>query len=87
VRKSKFTNEQMVTAVKQAELGMLVADICRKYGITQRTFYRWQSKGGGSKSEVKRLKELEEENRKRKQLVADRCLDKQILQEVLSKKP
>ncbi len=66
---------------------MPIIEVCRKYGVSQQTIYRWRSKFGGlSRSELKRLKNLEDENRKLKQLVADLSLDKHILQDVLSKK-
>lgn len=87
MKKSRFSEEQIITAIKQSELGVSIEDICRKFGISQQTFYRWKKQYGGlSASELRRLKELERENAKLKQLVADLALDKQILQEVLSKK-
>ena len=87
MKKSRFSEAQIVTAIKQSELGISIEDICRKFGISQQTFYRWKKQYGGlSPSELRRLKELERENAKLKQLVADLSLDKQILQEVLSKK-
>jgi putative transposase len=87
MRKSKYTEEQVAYALKQAELGTPVADVCRKLGIAEQTFYRWKSKYGGMlPSDVKRLRQLEEENRKLKQMVADLSLDKVMLQDVLSKK-
>lgn len=87
MKKSRFSEEQIVTAIKQSDLGISIEDICRKFGISQQTFYRWKKQYGGlSPSELRRLKELERENAKLKQLVADLSLDKQILQEVLSKK-
>ena len=86
-RKSKFTEEQIVYCLKQEEAGVPIAELVRKYGISQQTFYRWKKQYGGlSRSEVKRLKELERENTKLKQLVADLALDKRILQEALTKK-
>jgi putative transposase len=88
MKKSRFSEGQIISAVKQSDLGISVEDICRKFGISQQTFYRWKKQYGGlSPSELRRLKELERENAKLKQLVADLSLDKQILQEVLSKKP
>ena len=73
--------------MKQIELGIPMDEICRKYGVTKQTLYRWKSKYGSlSASEIQRLKQLEEENRKLKQIVADLTLDKQILQDVLRKK-
>ena len=73
--------------MKQADSGVPVEEVCRKLGVSQQTYYRWKKKSGGLDcSEVRRLKLLEEENRKLKALVADLSLDKQILQDVLSKK-
>ena len=87
MKKSRFTEQQIAFALKQAETGLPVEEVCRKLGISQQTFYRWKKKFGGlDVSEVRRLKLLEEENRKLKSLVADLSLDKQILQDVLSKK-
>lgn len=85
--KKKFTEEQIAFALKQAETGTPVAEVIRKMGITEQTYYRWKKKYGGlGLSELRRLKQLEEENRKLKQMVADLSLDKHMLQEVLSKK-
>ncbi len=87
MKKSKFTEEQITYALKQAELGTPVAEVCRKMGISDATFYNWRTKYGGlSPSELRRLKQLEEENAKLKRLVADLSLDKAMLQDVLSKK-
>ena len=87
MKKSKFTDEQIAYALKQAELGTPVAEVCRKMGISDATFYNWRTKFGGlSPSEVRRMKQLEEENAKLKRLVADLSLDKAMLQDVLSKK-
>lgn len=85
--KKKFTEEQIAYALKQAEHGTQVAEVIRKMGITEQTYYRWKKKYGGlGMSELRRLKQLEEENRKLKQMVADLSLDKHMLQEVLTKK-
>jgi putative transposase len=87
VRKSRFTEEQIAMALRQAESGTPVAEICRKLEVTETTFYRWKKKYGGlGVSELRELKQLREENRKLKQLVADLSLDKSILQEALRKK-
>lgn len=87
MKKSKFTEEQITLALHTAESGTPVNEVCRKLGITDATFYRWKSKYGGlMPSEVRRLKQLEEENRKLKALVADLSLDKHMLQEVIAKK-
>lgn len=87
MKKSKFTEEQITYALKQAELGTPVAEVCCKMGISDATFYNWRTKYGGlSRSELRRLKQLEEENAKLKRLVADLSLDKAMLQDVLSKK-
>jgi putative transposase len=87
MKKSQFTEEQIAFALKQAEMGTAISDICRKMSVTEATFYRWKKKYGGlMPSEVKRLKMLEEENSRLKRLVADLTLDRQILQEVIAKK-
>lgn len=87
MKQSKFTEEQIAYALKQAELGTPVAEVCRKMGISDATFYNWRTKYGRlSPSELRRLKQLEEENAKLKRLVADLSLDKAMLQDVLSKK-
>ena len=87
MRKSKFTESQIVTTLKQVEAGRQVKDVCRKMGISEATFYNWKKKYGGlGVSELRRLRQLEEENRKLKQLVADLSLDKVMLQDVIQKK-
>ena len=87
VKKSKYTEQQIAFALKQAELGTPVEEVCRKMGISDATFYNWKKKYGGlGPSELRRLKQLEEENTKLKRLVADLSLDKTMLQDVLSKK-
>lgn len=84
---SKFTEEQIAFALKQAESGITVAEVCRKMGVSENTLYNWKKKFSGlGVSELRRLRQLEEENRKLKQLVADLSLDKAMLQDVLSKK-
>lgn len=87
MRQSQFTEEQIALALRQAEAGTPVTEICRKLEITETTFYRWKRKFGGlGVSELRELKQLREENRKLKGLVADLTLDQQILQESLRKK-
>jgi len=86
MKRKRFTEEQIIGILKQAEAGGNNQEICRKNGITQQTFYRWRSKYGGMQvSDAKRLKELETENRKLKQLLAEAHLDNAALKEVLSK--
>ena len=87
MKKSRFTEEQIVFALKQAEQGASLPDICRKLGISDATFYTWRKKYGGiSPSELKHLRQLEEENLRLKRLVADLSLDEAMLQDVLAKK-
>ena len=87
MRKSKFTEEQIAFALKQVESGTSVEEVCRKMGVSQATFYLWRKKFGGlGVSELRRLRQLEEENRKLKQLVADLSLDNVMLQDALAKK-
>jgi putative transposase len=87
VRKSRFTEQQISYAFKPAETGTPVAEVIRKMGITEQTFYRWKKQYGGmGVGELRRLRLLEEGSRKLKQLVAELRLDKHILQDVLSKK-
>lgn len=87
MKKSSFTDEQISFALKQAETGTPVADIIRKMEISEQTFYRWKKKYAGLlPSELKRLRQLEDENKRLKQMVAELSLDKHMLQEVLSKK-
>ena len=88
MKKSKYSAEQVEFALRQAESGTSAPEVCRKMGISEQTFYRWKKKYVGmGVAEVTRLRVLEEENRKLKQLVADLSLDKQMLQDVLRKKP
>jgi len=96
MKKTKFTEEQIAFALKQAETGTRVQEVIRKMGISEQTFYNWKKKYGGlgawgpgglGASELRRLRQLEEEeNRRLKRMVADLSLDKQMLQDVLSKK-
>jgi len=87
MKRSKFTDQQIAFILRQADEGVPVEEICRKAGISEQTYYRWRKKYGGlMPSEMKRLKQLEEENTRLKRLVADLSLDKEMLQEVLRKK-
>ena len=87
MKKSKFTEEQIAFALKQADTGTKVPEICRQLGISQATFYAWRKKYGGlGVADVRRLKQLEAENKRLKQMVADLSLDKEMLQEVIRKK-
>ena len=85
--KKRFTEAQIIGVLQEQEAGSKVSDLCRRHGISDATFYNWKSKYGGlTVSEAKRLKSLEDENRRLKKLVADLTLDKDILQDTLSKK-
>jgi putative transposase len=84
--KKRFTEEQIIKILKEHEGGKRAADIVREHGISEQTFYRWKSKFGGMDvSEAKRLRQLEEENRRLKEMVADLSLDNKILKDVISK--
>ncbi len=87
MRQSKYTKEQIVALLYQSENGISVAELTRKLGISEATFHRWKKKFSGMGiTEVRRLKQLEQENRKLKSLVADLSLDKAMLQDILRKK-
>ena len=87
MRKSRYTDEQIAYAIRQVELGTPAAELCRKMGISEQTFYSWKKKYAGmGVAELRRVKQLEDENRRLKGLVADLMLDKHMLQEVLRKK-
>jgi putative transposase len=86
VKAKKYTEEQIIAVLKEAEAGAKIVDLCRKYGMSEATYYNWKTKYSGlTVSELKRLKALEEENRKLKQLVAEQALDNWALKELLSK--
>ena len=87
MKRKRFSVEQIVAVLKQAELGMPVADLIRQVGISEQTFYRWKKEYAGMQSEqVRELKQLQDENARLKKLVAELSLDKAILQDVASKK-
>jgi putative transposase len=87
MKASKFSEAQIAFVLKQAEDGVAIADVCRKAGISDATFYNWRKKYAGlMPSEMKRLRQLEEENAKLKRIVAGLSLDKGMLQDVLAKK-
>ena len=87
MRKQRFTEEQIIQVLHEQESGRKVADICREHGVSDQTFYRWKSKYGGlTVSEAKRLRELEDENRQLKHIVAEQTLDIRALKVALGKK-
>ena len=87
MRKSRFSDEQVIGILKEVEAGVAAKEACRKHGISEQTLYRWKAKFGGMEAnEARRLRDLEEENRRLKQMVADLSLDNQALKEVLKKK-
>ena len=86
MRKSKYSESKIVTLLKEAEAGRKVSDICREHGISSATFYQWRSKYGGMEaSDIKKLKELQEENEKLKRMYADMALENQAIKDLLGK--
>jgi len=86
MKRTRYSEEQVVGILKEAEAGMPVGELCRKYGISDQTYYNWKAKYGGMVvSDVKRLRQFEDENRRLKHLVADLTLDNQALKAVISK--
>ncbi len=86
MRKSRFSEQQIIAILKEHEAGMSTAEVCRRHGISQPTFYSWKSKFGGLEvSEARRLKALEDENRKLKKLLAEQVMDNATLKEMLAK--
>ena len=87
MKRKRYTEPQIVFALQQAEMGTPVAEVCRKMGVAEQTFYRWKRWYGGlGVAEIRRLRQVEDEDRRLRQLVADLTLDKAMLQEVLRKK-
>ena len=86
VKRTRFSEEQIIAVLKEAEAGAKVTELCRRHGIADATFYTWRSKYGGLEiSEMRRLRQLEDENRRLKGIVADQALDLQALKDVLAK--
>lgn len=86
MKRGRFSEEQVIAILKEADAGVKVAELCRKHGISDATFYNWRSRYGGLEvSELRRLRQLEEENRRLKGIVADQALDLRALKEVLTK--
>ena len=87
MKKSRYTESQIVKILKEVEAGRLVKEICREYGVSEATYYNWKAKYGGMEaSDIKRLKELEEENRRLKTMFADLSLEHKILKDIVEKK-
>ena len=86
MKRKQYSEEQIIAILKEAEAGATVADVIRKHGIAEGTYYRWKAKYGGMEvSDAKRLKQVEDENRRLKRIIADQALDIQMLKDVASK--
>ena len=87
MRKSRFTEHQIITILKEVEQGRSVKDVCREHSVSEATYYRWKAKYGGMQaSDIKRLRSLEDENRRLKQMYADLSLENRALKDVIAKK-
>lgn len=87
MRKSRFTENQIITILKEVEKGRFVKDVCREHSVSEATYYQWKTKYGGMEaSDIKRLRELEDENRRLKQMYADLSLENRALKDVIAKK-
>jgi putative transposase len=87
MKRSRFTEEQIITVLREQEVGAKTADVCRKYGVSEATFYKWKAKYGGMEvSDARRLKALEDENAKLKKLLAEAMLDNAMLRDVAARK-
>jgi putative transposase len=87
MRKSRFSENQIITILKEVEKGRTVKDICREHAVSETTYYQWKTKYGGMEaSDIKRLRSLEEENRRLKQMYADLSLENRALKDVIAKK-
>lgn len=87
MKKSRFTETQIITILKEGDLGLKIEELCRKHGISSATYYNWKSKYGGMESsDIKRLKDLEEENNKLKRMFAEKSLEADALKDLIKKK-
>lgn len=87
MKRARHTEEQIISVLKEAQAGATIDDLCRRHGISQATYYKWKQKFGGMEvNDARRLRQLEDENRQLKKLVADQALDNMVLKELLGKK-